>query len=67
MAEKLLLKTTLYDLLKSTNDELFRLYQETEKNKFVNRAVVDAKISCLLQHKSDLEKLIQICVDRNKF
>ena len=67
MPEKLMLKTTLYELLKQTNDEIFRLYQYMEKDKFVNRAVVDAKINCLLKHKSDLEKLIQICVDRNKF
>lgn len=64
--EKLLLKKTLFDELKKTNDEIKKLEQNVSE-KFADVKVIYAKISCLKSHKEFVQRLIDICVNRNKF
>lgn len=66
MPEKLLLKKTLYDELTNTNSEIIRLYDMRNKQ-YANLAVIDAKLMILNEHKTFIEKIIDICVQRNKF
>lgn len=63
----LLLKTTLYERLHSLTKELSRLHEELEHMPMADVKVITTKISCLSQHKKDIEDIIMICVDRNKF
>lgn len=64
--EKLLLKKTLFDELKKTNEEIKKSEQSVSLE-FADTKVIYAKISCLESHKSFVQKLIDICVNRNKF
>ena len=64
--ERGLLKKVLYSKLNDINKELSRI--ESMKN-YANAdvKVLSTKESVLLQHKKDIEEIIMICVDRNKF
>lgn len=64
--EKLLLKKTLFDELKSTTNEIEKL-EDFKKNEHAYVPSIDAKLTCLNQHKEFVQKCIQICVVRNKF
>ena len=66
MAEKLALKKALFDELKTTNDEIKRL-EDYKKNEHAFIPSIDAKLSCLQSHKEFVQRLIDICVNRNKF
>ena len=52
--EKLLLKKTLFDELKRTNEE-------------IRNSQMDFERKMLQQHKDFIQHIIDICVDRNKF
>ena len=68
MAEKLLLKKALFDELKTTNDEIKKL-EDSMKNERAMFPMIetDIKLSCLQSHKEFVQRLIDICVNRNKF
>lgn len=68
MADKLALKKTLFDELKKTNDEIKELENhKNENNDLYSLIENDAKLSCLKSHKEFVQRLIDICVNRNKF
>lgn len=64
--ERSILKKAIYNKLNAINKELSRI--ESMKN-FPNADMktLSIKESCLSQHKKDIEDLIAICVDRNRF
>ena len=64
--ERSLLKKTIYEKLNEVNREISRL--ETMKS-FANAdiKVIEIKLTCLLSHKKDIEDLILICANRNRF
>lgn len=64
--EKCLLKKTLYAKLNSINKELSRL-NSMKSYPNVDIKVISTKYDCLSQHKKDIEDIITICVDRNRF
>lgn len=69
MAEKLALKKALFDELKSINHqiELAKKRMELEEFDTMEYVVTDNSIVYLQQHKDFIQRLIDICVDRNKF
>ena len=56
------LKKTLFEELKETNRKI-----ESIEQGFWNIEPILMERKCLLQHKEFIQKLIDICVDRNKF
>lgn len=69
MAEKLALKKALFDELKSINQQIEIKKKRLESEDFGSKQylVVDTAIAYLQQHKDFIQRLIDICVDRNKF
>lgn len=61
MAEKLALKKALFDELKSTNEDIKKV------EKYQPSFAKDVELMCLKDHKDFIQRLIDICVDRNKF
>lgn len=61
MAEKLALKKALFDELKSTNEDIKKV--ENQSDSYIN----ELELSYLQLHKDFILHLIDICVDRNKF
>ena len=61
MSEKLALKKALFDELKSTNEDIKKV--ENQSDSYVN----ELELSYLQAHKDFILHLIDICVDRNKF
>ena len=61
-------KTRIYEMLNDINKEI-KYLENTIKNHEINvdYKVVTIKLNCLLQHKRDIEELISLCVDRNRF
>ena len=64
--KRLLLKKALFNELKRVNEEIGRLYK-ISKDKYCDRAVVNAELSIYQDYKDFIQHLIDICVDRNKF
>lgn len=64
MAEKLALKKALFDELKKTNERIKELEQVKEPlyPELRNNSLIHLK-----SHKDFIQRLIDICVDRNKF
>lgn len=68
MAEKLALKKALFDELKTTNDEIKKLEDSMNNERAMFPMIEnDIKLSCLKSHKEFIQRLIDICVNRNKF
>lgn len=67
MAEKLLLKRRLYEMLNTINKEMVQLEKKYMICQKDEESYYCTKLECLSQHKKDIEELIMICVDRNKF
>lgn len=68
MAEKLALKKALFDELKKTNDEIKKLEDSMKNERAMFRLIEnDAKLNYLQSHKEFVQRLIDICVNRNKF
>ena len=61
MAEKLALKKALFDELKETNLDIEKV--EKQSDSFHK----DIELECLKHHKDFIQRLIDICVGRNKF
>lgn len=66
MSEKLALKKALFDELKTTNEEIQKL-EDFKKTKHAYIPSIDVKLACLKSHKDFIQRLIDICVGRNKF
>lgn len=64
--ERSVLKKRMYEKLTEVTKELSRIEQSKG---FANAdlKVLATKEQCLLSHKKDLEELILICTDRNRF
>ena len=64
--EKLALKKALFEELKKTNENIKKL-EDYKNDKHAHIPSVDAKLTCLSEHKDFIQHLIDICVVRNKF
>lgn len=62
-----LLKKTITKQRDDVINEIARLEEIIKTDKNVDYKVVFTRLSCLQSHLHDLEVLIGICVDRNKF
>lgn len=59
-------KTRIYEMLNNINKELSRL--ESQKSSAnADMKVISIKELCLSEHKKDIEELISLCMDRNRF
>lgn len=74
MAEKLALKKALMNELKSTNRRIHdieelkqKLIKNTDIHSHSEYLRADIELSHLQEHKDFIQRLIDICVDRNKF
>ena len=62
-----LLKKTIIRQKAVVEREIERLEQLIKNYKNVDYKVAFTRLSCLQSHNHDLDELIAICVDRNKF
>ena len=67
MAEKLALKKALFDELKKTNEEIKKWENIDCIKENIYPSLVEANLVRLKHHKDFIQRLIDICVDRNKF
>ena len=67
MSEKLLLKRRLYGMLNTINKEMSQLEKRYLNCLDEEESYYATRLECLSRHKKDIEEIIMICVDRNKF
>lgn len=69
MSEKLALKKALFDELKKTNKMIDDAQNEIlmEDSNTQEYSLINATLTCLCHHKDFIQRLIDICVGRNKF
>ena len=60
------LKQKLLDLQRQINMQISRLEQELN-NKHADVKVITTKLSCLESHRRDIEEIIEICDQRNRY
>ena len=69
MSEKLALKKALFEELKDTNCQISIEEHAIEFEDYDSRqyVIIETKINYLKHHKDFIQRLIDICVGRNKF
>lgn len=61
------LKDKLHQVRSDTIKEISRIEKELETNRFVDVKVCHTKLQCLESFKRDIEEIIAICDERNRY